>query len=79
MCAGSFQSHFLFRSSVYENPVGFDVAVTPALPGTFQGVVLIPRRQRLSGEQNLDNRGKLLLALALLDEPFDVPLELRGL
>ena len=79
MRAGSFKPHFVFRASVYQNPVGFDVAVTPALPDTFQGVVLIPRRQRLSSEQNLDNCDKLLLVSALLDEPSNVLLELRRL
>ena len=79
MGAGSFEPHFVFRASVYQNPIGFDVAISPTLPSTFQGVVLILRRQRFPREKDLDNRDKLLLTLALLDESFDVPLELRGL
>ena len=79
MGAGSFEPQFVFSHSVYQDPVGLDVTVTPAFPRTFQGVVQVFRRQRPPIEEKIHNSNELLLVLALPDLALDVLLELRGL
>jgi len=77
--AGSFEPQFVFSYSVNQDPVGLDVTVAPAFPGTLQGVVQVFRRQRPPIEENTHNRNELLLVLALPDLALDILFELRGL
>jgi len=65
--AGSLKPQFIFCLSVDQDPVGLDVAVAPAFPSPFQGMIPVPRWQRLPGEQNPDKLNQLLLILALPD------------
>jgi hypothetical protein len=79
MAAGSFEPQFIFRILADQYPVWLNVAVPPAFPVPFQGMVPILRGQRLPTQQNLDKLNQLLLILPLLDQALDVLLELSRL
>ena len=60
-----------------QDPVGFDMAVAPALPVPGQSMVPLARRERLVRPQQADDRLELLHRLAPLLQAFHVPVELR--
>jgi hypothetical protein len=61
---------------VNQKPVRFDVAVTAARKVAAQRVILVGRRQFITGNQQIEDGLELFQSLTALASPFDIPLEL---
>jgi hypothetical protein len=57
---------------VDQEPVRFDVRVPVAFPASFQGMILIARRQLFSRDQNFQCLSQLSQIFASLFRTFDV-------
>ena len=74
--AAELQLAFLFP--VDQDPVGLDLAVSPCLHVTAEGVIPVPRFQLLASTSGLDHRAEFLQVLAALLQTLQIPLELRS-
>ena len=74
--AGSFQKKLTVRKFVDQNPVRFDVAVTPPDPISPEFVIAILGRQRFLGNKQVDDSFYLIEVFTPLPHPFDIFLEL---
>src|SRR5262249_9898836 len=63
---------------VDQDPIGLDVAITPAFPFAAERVIPVLRVQSPAGAQRLDDGAELLQVLAALLQALQVPLELRS-
>ena len=55
MRARAGQQHFCVSSLVYQQPIGLDVTLAPALPLAFQGMISPSRRKRLIAAQGVNH------------------------
>jgi len=70
--AGSFETQFIFRDSVYENPVGLDMTVSSTRPYPLQWMIPVLQGQIASSEENPHNLNKPRLVLTLPQFPLNV-------
>lgn len=79
MCPGPFQTQFVRREAVSQQPVWFEVAVATSNPPAQQRVILIFSRKGFASDQNLDRGLELADIFAPLLLPLNVFLKLRCL
>ncbi len=79
VCAGSIEVNGATVNPVDQQPIGFDVYITPWLPVALQRVVTQGARQWLAGEQQIDNVAQFFHILAAFFCTFYVAFELTGI